>query len=169
MTISISGDNGANAVGDTATQTLSNKTLVSPVITGTASVATISATGEIANTVWTDYSSTSTVTGWSSYTTKTIKYKRVGNLVFVQFYIDGTSSSTISSFTVPYSIASGFTDFYTGGGLARDNGVFLTSPCGIRIANGVSTISIYRDPSSQTAWVSSGTKTALGQFWYETA
>jgi len=41
----------------------------------------------IVNTApWIDYSSTTTVVGWASFTTKVIRYCVVGNIVFVQFY-----------------------------------------------------------------------------------
>ena len=52
---------------------------------------------------WTDYSGTSTIVGWTSYTTTEIWYKKIGKLVFVQFDIEGVSDDTVATFTLPYS------------------------------------------------------------------
>lgn len=53
------------------------------------------------NNSWIDYSGTSTITGWSSYTLKQLKYKIVGNMMFVNYAIYGTSNSATTSFTLP--------------------------------------------------------------------
>ena len=45
----------------------------------------------VTSVAWTDYSATSTIVGWSSYTTKSIFYKKIGKLVFVQFVISGVA------------------------------------------------------------------------------
>jgi hypothetical protein len=64
-------------------------------ITGDADVHTVA---------WTDYSGTSTIVGWASYTTKKIFYKRLGHTLYVQFDIDGTSGGAnglIATITLP--------------------------------------------------------------------
>jgi hypothetical protein len=55
-----------------------------------------------------DYFATSTKVGWSAYTASNLSYMRVGNLLHVFFYIDGTSNSATTSVTLPYSMAAGF-------------------------------------------------------------
>lgn len=50
---------------------------------------------------WIDYSATSTIVGWSSFTTKQIRYKIIGKQMFVQCNIDGISNSINASFTIP--------------------------------------------------------------------
>ena len=55
--------------------------------------------------VWVDYSTTSTITGWSAYTNRYIYYMRTGNLIFVTFLIGGTSGSTEAKFTLPFTAA----------------------------------------------------------------
>jgi len=57
-------------------------------------------------TDWVDYSATSTIVGWSSFTTKIIKYRVLGKQVFVYCVINGTSNSTTTSFTLPNNVIS---------------------------------------------------------------
>lgn len=52
-------------------------------------------------TDWIDYSATSTIVGWSSFTTKQIRYKIIGKQMFIQCNIDGISNSINASFTIP--------------------------------------------------------------------
>ena len=54
---------------------------------------------------WIDYSELSIITGWSAYTQKKIFYKLTGNMVWVQFYIYGTSNDTLANFTLPFYIS----------------------------------------------------------------
>ena len=56
------------------------------------------------NTPWIDFSEQSTIVGWSSYTRKIIKYKVVGNIVYVYMNISGTSNSTSLNFSLPFII-----------------------------------------------------------------
>lgn len=112
-----------------------------------------------------DYSAISTIVGWSSFTVKLIYYKKVGNLVFVDFNLQGTSNSATTTFTMPYTAISVISfDF----ALVRsqDNGAALTSPHGV-ITSGTATVSL--GPNSTTfGWTASGTKVVRGQFWYLT-
>jgi len=55
-------------------------------------------------TDWIDYSATSTIVGWSSLTTKQIRYRIIGKTLFLQYRIVGVSNSATTSFTVPYSL-----------------------------------------------------------------
>lgn len=59
--------------------------------------------GDIASIPWTPYQDDSIIVGWASYTTKEIRYTKIGDLVFVQFEIRGTSDNTIATMTLPYS------------------------------------------------------------------
>ena len=52
---------------------------------------------------WTDYSATSTVVGWASFTKKVIQYRVIGSVVFVYFNLVGTSNATTITFTLPYA------------------------------------------------------------------
>lgn len=52
-------------------------------------------------TDWIDYSETSTIEGWSSFTTKTIRYRIIGKQMFFEVFLLGTSNSTSATFTLP--------------------------------------------------------------------
>ena len=60
-------------------------------------------------TAFTDYSSTSTIAGFSSFTTKQIQYLRQGKLLYVQIDLrcaSPNSSGTTTTFTIPYNASS---------------------------------------------------------------
>lgn len=115
---------------------------------------------------WTDYSATSTVTGWSSYTTKAISYSRVGNLVYVAFFISGTSNSATTSFTLPHTSALGLT-LYVSLGRAMDNGAYLDKGM-MGLSNGAAVVNCYTAMAG-TAFTASGSKVVAGEFWYVTS
>ena len=112
---------------------------------------------------WIDYSATSTVVGWSSFTSKVIRYRILGKQMFVSFFINGTSNSTSASFTLPnqnknieqlqlmYGINNGAT----------------TSNAYIYCNINSSTVLFYQNNS--LIWTSSGVKTGWGQFFIEIA
>ena len=112
---------------------------------------------------WTDYSGTSTVTGWSSFTNKQIYYKRVGNLVFVKFRLAGTSDATNANFTLPITAEGD----YNGACWGRDD--TGTRAATIFFVDGsVPDVDIYWGGSA-TGFTASGTKECNGMFWYEAA
>jgi hypothetical protein len=115
--------------------------------------------------VWTDYSATSTIVGWSSFTTKKIYVKKIGKIVFCAFSIGGTSNSTSASFTVPYTSAS--TGPIETAIRTQDNGG--TAVTGL-LDIGVSSTTVDLFPTMAAGvWANSGTKSIWGQFWYESA
>ncbi len=123
-----------------------------------------SALAALETVTWTDYSATSTIVGWSSFTTKKIYYKKIGKRVFGSVFLSGTSNSTSITFTLPYTSESG--SYIVESGQAVDNGAAKTSPGLLYMAEGQSTANGYLDFSG-AAWTASGTKAILGQFSYE--
>lgn len=104
----------------------------------------------------------STTVGWSSTTTKKVYVKDFGKWVFVQFEIYGTSNAggSTKTFTLPYSNNSSI----QAEAVHRNvNGFGMTI---LPVSSNV--VSLYRDPAI-TAWQSSGTVWANGQFWYQRA
>ena len=112
---------------------------------------------------WTDYSDTSTITGWSSYSEKTIEYKKIGSLVFVNFRLGGTSNATTASFSLPY--ASGQTGDPLYFCRSTDNGGSAVAAYGLV----VSSTATLKSTSAGGSWTNSGTKAVYGQFFYEAA
>ena len=117
------------------------------------------------NTPWIDFSEQSTIVGWSSFTQKTIRYKIVGNIVYVLFNIQGTSNSATTNFTLPFIIKNQilFMNYAVDNGTASIGLGFMTS------AN-INTISFQRYSalnSPTITWTASGSKQIIGQFFYE--
>lgn len=112
-----------------------------------------------------DYSATSTVTGWSSFTTKQIFYLKIGKLVWVEFNLAGTSNDTVAQFTLPYSRSGGVTEERLPFVVIADNGAFQATPGTIRLTTNL--VRIHKD-GLLTAFTNTGTKTVFGQFFYFT-
>lgn len=113
----------------------------------------------------TDYSATSTVVGWSSFSLKTIYYKKIGKTVFVYFDLLGTSNSGSTTFTLPYNNSGAIVARFVY--RAQDNGGALVVAPG-QMAGGSGSAILYSDMAGGL-WTSSGQKSAFGQFFYETS
>ncbi len=131
------------------------------ITTATLTTATV-ATDIYTTAQWQDYSGTSTIVGWTSFTTKKIFYKQLGALVFVSFNLSGTSNSTTTTFTVP--IAANATNPNVDVACATlDNGAPVVGMA--QIPAGSSTVGGYTTYLG-AAWTASGTKQFVGQFFY---
>lgn len=116
--------------------------------------------------LWSDYTATSTITGWTGGLAKAIYYMTIGKLVFVSFYIDGTSNSTDARFTVPAKAANIANVYYSAiASAAQDNGVDLTTPCTVLMAPDQNYIYITKGMNTG-AWTASGNKIVRGNLWY---
>jgi hypothetical protein len=113
-----------------------------------------------------DYSATSTVTGWASFTTKEIYYTSIGNVLFVEFDIVGTSDATTATFTLPYARAGGVTELRTPGIIVADNGAYQDLPGCIKLTTNL--VATYLT-GTLDAFTASGIKRVKGQFWYTIA
>ena len=135
---------------------------------GAGVIPTANLTSGIAiETTWADYSATSTIVGWSSFTTKSIFTKKIGKVVFVSFVLAGTSNSTSVSFTLPDTSYNGLS--FTSSAYTVDNGTPTTTGGACQIPSNSSTVTVTKTMASQVGdWTNSGTKNAQGLFWYET-
>lgn len=115
-------------------------------------------------TDWIDYSATSTIVGWSSFTTKVIRYRIIGKQLFVHFNLSGISNSSNVSFNLPNN------SLYTERlfGASTDNGILIGAGIIVISANSNSII-IGANQTGAGNWTSSGTKTTVGQFFIEIA
>lgn len=111
---------------------------------------------------WKDYSASSTIVGWTSYTTKLIYYKDIGKTRFVYIHLDGTSNSTSTSFTLP----SACTNTMNFGGQIRTDDNGNTNLGHYVLTANTSTVNCYYGVSA-AAWTASGTKRLIGQFTYQ--
>ncbi len=154
--------------GATATNTINSVVINAGAVSG---VTTLSTSGDIYTAVFTDYTASSTVTGWASFTNEHIYYKKLGKLVFVEFYIKGTSNATTASFTLPFSASNAQASLYPGAPLfsTQDNSVDQTTPGRAYMAPNTATVTLGKDCSDAgvSGWTNTGTKVAAGSFFYE--
>jgi len=122
----------------------------------------LEAVGDIRTSAWSPYHATSTVTGWSAFTTKKIYYKKVGKLVFVKYWIAGTSNQTYARFTLPYSQVNDIKmDNWS---RIQNNGTIAHGLIELQ-ANG-NLINAYADAAGNV-FIASGTKMIQGIFWFQ--
>ena len=115
---------------------------------------------------WVDYTASSSYSGWSVFSAKSVKYLKLGSIVFVNFTISGTSDSDAASFTIPDATD----DIITVPIYAADNGIKLSGFA--NRGSGTSTMNLYPggDPVSGgywLTWTASGGKDVAGHFFYE--
>lgn len=115
---------------------------------------------------WTDYSGISTIVGWSSFIGKYIYYKLAFRTVFVQFYIVGTSDSTLATFTLPYALrTTGGPPYISALIRARDNsGTTIAGVASMQAGDNV--VTCYSTPALG-AWTAANQKIVFGQLFYE--
>lgn len=110
---------------------------------------------------WFDYFATSTITGWSS-PTGGLRFKMVGNQVFVDYYLTGTSNATATSFSLPVPHAAGWHTRM--GVIAQNNGTQIQGY--MQMHQNASLVEFYTT-IGWGGWTASGTKAVAGQFFYE--
>ena len=110
---------------------------------------------------WVDYSATSTVTGWASFTTKNIYYKIVDDMIHVIYNIEGTSNATTVSFT--YGPNNATLSFVVVSNYGVSNGSTQTTAGRIIVTSGSNSVSINTN-GANGAWANTGTKTVSGSF-----
>ena len=147
------------------------KNILCSSISSTGNIAII---GDILTTALTDYSSTVTVLGFSSYNSKTFFYKKIGKVVLIWFAVDGVSNSTSFKFSLPVIASSSMINvripiLIYSSTISALNGSYamMSSTPEIRISN-----SLVFDMVATTDnenWPLSGPKVATGNFFYEAA
>jgi hypothetical protein len=115
---------------------------------------------------WTDYSSTSVVTGWAATPTVLIYYMKVGRMVHVSFDITGTSNATTITFSLPYVAATGSKT--SAACVGADAGTHVASPALVNLSPGEASVTIYKDWTGGLPWTNSGAKSVWGSFIYVT-
>jgi hypothetical protein len=120
---------------------------------------------DIYTSPWQDYSDDSSITGWLSYTTKKILYKQVGNLIFVNYHLNGIATGTSASFTLPGNNNGGVNTL----NLFRcfDGGIWKGGHA--VIVNGTNAVLLYSNIAGGSWSSSSGTRSVQGEIFYEAA
>ena len=120
---------------------------------------------QVAFGAWADYSATSTIIGWSAFTTKVLEYKLIDDIMFVFVNIVGTSNATGVTFTLPKAavLAGKFKCLH-----CMDNGQWraVNGVVSLGASSNVATCTLDGDA---TAWTNANQKSIQGQFFYKTA
>ena len=122
------------------------------------------------NTPWIDFSEQSTIVGWSSFTTKRIRYKVFGKMLIISFHLNGTSNATSTSFTLPLNISS----LQAANPLpiirSTNNGATTISWANMTLGSNVLNFdyfSTFGTNGGVNGWTASGTKVISGQYIIE--
>ena len=111
---------------------------------------------------WTEYSGSSVIVGWGSYTDKNIRYTTIGKLAHVEYFIRGTGNTGTTTFTLPFS-ASGNVVTQSN---AMQTFVGATTPIGMAFmtsgSNKVTCAQFTTATAQTTSWGASGTKGVRG-------
>lgn len=116
--------------------------------------------GKITLNNWVDISLTSTIIGWSAFTTRIIRYLDVGNAFVYYVFLTGTSNSTNVTLTIHYTPTINLTNF--GGLFSINNGTSLAGLAPTNLTAASNVVSVPVAQNSGTSWVASGTKSVRG-------
>lgn len=121
----------------------------------------ILASGRGGADAWVDYSASSTIVGWSVFTTKQILYQVGYKTITVLFYLQGTSNSTSTTFTLPTAMSA--VEFME---MCRNNDNGTSGSGRFFIAASGSTVT-FNQALNGGAWTAAGTKSIMGGFEYK--
>jgi predicted heme/steroid binding protein len=131
-------------------------------INGTAQDLSADRTWTIPIATITDITASCTYTGWASFTEKQVISVVIGNFVMIFYRVNGTSNSTSTSITLPYT--NQYT--YVAGNMtyALNNGA-IVSPFGTAgmVNNSAVLVFTNNNTGSTTSWTASGGKLVNGQ------
>jgi len=111
---------------------------------------------KVDKTSWVDYSTTSTIVGFSSFTSKVILYKVIDSkLLVVKGLLVGTSNSTLLTFTIPFTSANNVQNI--GVAAITNNGAGQANLGFITCASNSNVVQVLRDGQG-TTFTASGLK-----------
>lgn len=120
--------------------------------------------GDVYSSVWQGWEGSSTITGWTSFTAKEIFIKQIGKTVICSFYIDGTSNSTSTQFTLPFTSVNA-TNHYTQNAIRIRNN--STWAFGVASVAPNSNVVICYPDAAASSWSSSNIKTIVGEIVFQ--
>lgn len=107
-----------------------------------------------------------TVEGFSALNINSMKYTKLGSLVYVVCQIYGTSLAWNFSFDLPYRVANNLDQRYIPI-MVRDNGSVQNAPGALKLNAGLSTAEVFLN-LSEAGFTASQKKGTWASFWYET-
>lgn len=159
--LTVGGKYYVGSAGALTTTPATNVRLLGQADTATSLIVTANPPSDA--TPWQDFSASSTITGWTSFTTKSIYYKRVGSSVYMAINLQGTSNATSVSFTLPFTM-NATNPLINIPFVTLDNGAAVTGMC--QLAAGSSTMNCFTTYAAGT-WTASGSKQVYGEFFYQ--
>lgn len=110
---------------------------------------------------------TTTTTGWSSTTTKVSEFWIKGRIVYMRFYVDGTSNATTANCTLPTTARAGDATLRWEGanGYTADNNVDVTVANRWYIAAGGTVVNFYKNMFND-GWTNSAQKIVVSSPYY---
>jgi hypothetical protein len=159
----------SNNIQSLAVATYPNLTELS-YVKGVTSAVQTQIDGKLTSPTFIDYSATSTVVGWTTFTQKTIRYSVIGKLLIVEYFISGTSNATTTSFTLPLASATVSGMIWANNNQTQNNAVNYMGYSNITSNSSTATFGYYPTGSTITAtWTASGTKLIRGLLTIEIA
>jgi len=137
---------------------------VSPTFVGLTLSGVVSGLTNIYTVTFTDYTASSTITGWQATPSpKMVYYKQIGKLVYWFVYITGTSNSATTTITLPI-LSKNVSNLYWRSMIHATEGA--TQYVGMaQMAPNSYTLTFYRDVAG-TAFANSGAKAITGAYGF---
>ena len=130
------------------------------IISGAGNVVLVpGVSGDVYTEAWTDHNPT--ISGWASTTTKRVKYKTIGDLVFVDYSINGSGNGDDTGFSLP---CTPIDDYFTHRPAAGAN-----SKSYLNTVSLLSRAWICVNTEGSPLWGSGVNKWVCGSFWYQKA
>ena len=114
---------------------------------------------------WIDYSATSIIVGFSSFTSKSVRYRIDGNTVYFQVSLAGVSNTTSLTFSMPFAMKSGIANIVVPCRI-ENNSAVSASPGIARLTAGANVITCFRTMTS-LGWTASGDKSVNVEGFFE--
>lgn len=173
MTVVIDGTTGTDKVvdGSIATVDLADGAVTTAKIAdGQITQAKLSMTVAPVYADVTDYYASSTIVGWSSLTAgrRNITYQKTGKRVDVWFHLEGTSNSTSTTFTLPYTSSNQYGAYGAALSFTYDNGGYSSGVGRCALPGASTTVTCHSGNAATALWTASGTKIVSGSFFYFT-
>lgn len=122
--------------------------------------------GDFYSAPWQNYGASSTIGGFSVIIVRDIYYKKIGKLVFVNFYIRGTSNSDSLYFTLPFTSASTMATIFSLG--CESNSAWQAAHGSGQLGGSSATVYTYINVIG-TGFAATNEKAVQGQFFYQIA
>ncbi len=156
--------NGTNILNHLASTSNPHSTTASQVGAYTTSQVDTLLSSKIGQAVLRNISNTSTIVGWSSFTFKIIKEYDFGNgFVYVEYFLDGTSNSSTTSFTLTdnntsHQIKEINVSVRNNGTASNTNGCYV-------IGSNSNVVNFYQN-NNETVFTGANQKIVRGSFMY---